>query len=84
MGLLSQHISLKLSQNSAFGNSLGYVTPDGRKVAAESLPFDGTLDTSEVELAVFSDKQCDQDCPYWRPDATSHCTSFLLTFRSVF
>ncbi|OAL55744.1 hypothetical protein IQ07DRAFT_618163 [Pyrenochaeta sp. DS3sAY3a] len=56
----------------AFGNSLGYVTPDGRKVASESLPFDGTLDTSEVELAVFSDKQCDQDCPYWRPDATSH------------
>ncbi|KAL6711931.1 target of Sbf [Coniothyrium glycines] len=56
----------------AFGNSLGYVTPDGGKVAAESLPFDGTLDTSEQEIVVFSDKECDHDCPYWRPNATSH------------
>lgn len=56
----------------AFGNSLSYVTSDGAKVASDSLPFDGTLDTSEYEIAVFSDKACDQDCPYWRPQATSH------------
>ncbi|KAH7087127.1 putative TOS1-like glycosyl hydrolase-domain-containing protein [Paraphoma chrysanthemicola] len=56
----------------AFGNSLSYVTSDGGRVASESLPFSGTLDTSEREIAVFSDKSCDQDCPYWRPDATSH------------
>jgi hypothetical protein len=62
---------------SAFGNSLSYVTPNGRTVAAESLPFDGTLDTSETELVVLSDKECDEGCTYWRPDATSHCTSPL-------
>lgn len=64
-----------LTRNSAFGNSLSYVAPDGSKVASESLPFDGTLDTSEYEIAIFSDKECDQDCQYWRPNATSHCTS---------
>jgi hypothetical protein len=42
-------------------------------VASESTPFDGTLETSEQEIAVFSDKECDGDCPYWRPNATSHC-----------
>jgi hypothetical protein len=61
-----------LTCSSAFGNSLGYVSSNGDKVTAESMPFDGTLDTSEREIAVFSDKACDQDCPYWRPDATSH------------
>jgi hypothetical protein len=57
---------------SAFGNSLSYVSSQGDRVTAESMPFDGTLRTSEGEIAVFSDKACDQDCPYWRPDATSH------------
>jgi len=61
-----------LTDISAFGNSLSYVTSDGGTVASESMPFAGTLDTSEQEIAVFSDKSCDQDCPYWRPDATSH------------
>ncbi|KAI4946771.1 hypothetical protein J4E91_006943 [Alternaria rosae] len=56
----------------AFGNSLSYVTPRGDKVAAESQPFEGTLNTSENEIVVLSDKECDADCPYWRPDATSH------------
>jgi hypothetical protein len=56
----------------AFGNSLSYVMPSGGQVASESLPFDGTLDTSEREIAVFTDQQCDQNCPYWRPNATSH------------
>lgn len=58
---------------SAFGNSLSYVTPNGGKVASESMPFDGSLETSELEISVFSDKECDKDCPYWRPDTTSHC-----------
>ena len=71
-----------LIPGSAFGNSLSYVTPDGSKVASESLPFDGTLDTSEREIAVFSDKECDQDCQYWRPNATSHCT-MLSFFRLI-
>ncbi|CAN9326863.1 unnamed protein product [Alternaria alternata] len=57
---------------SAFGNSLSYVTPRGDKVAAESLPFNGMLQTSETEIIVLSDKECDADCPYWRPNATSH------------
>lgn len=57
---------------SAFGNSLSYVSSNGGVVAPESMPFDGTLATSEREIAVFSDKACDQDCPYWRPNATSH------------
>ncbi|CAN9336011.1 unnamed protein product [Alternaria alternata] len=56
---------------SAFGNSLSYVTPRGDKVAAESLPFNGMLQTSETEIVVLSDKECDADCPYWRPNATS-------------
>ncbi|CAN9369168.1 unnamed protein product [Alternaria alternata] len=56
----------------AFGNSLSYVTPRGDKVAAESLPFNGMLQTSETEIVVLSDKECDADCPYWRPNATSH------------
>ncbi|KAL1594721.1 target of Sbf [Nothophoma quercina] len=41
----------------AFGNSLSFVNPAGDKVAPESEPFDGTLDTSEYEIAVFSDKE---------------------------
>ncbi|KAI8940092.1 hypothetical protein NX059_003809 [Plenodomus lindquistii] len=71
----------------AFGNSLSYVMPNGGQVAAESLPFDGTLDTSERELVVLTDKECDQDCPYWRPKATSHygwsgsSKAFLIEFR---
>ncbi|KAF3001256.1 target of Sbf [Curvularia kusanoi] len=56
----------------AFGNSLSFVVPAGNKVAPDSQPFNGTLDTSEYEIAVFSDKQCDQGCSYWRPNATSH------------
>lgn len=61
-----------LTLSSAFGNSLSFVTPAGNVVAPESEPFDGTLDTSEYEIAVFSDKECDINCPYWRPNATSH------------
>lgn len=68
---------------SAFGNSLSYVSPDGGTVASESLPFDGTLDTSEREIAVFSDKECDHDCRYWRPNATSHCTTTCCTIDLV-
>ena len=30
------------------------------------------LQTSETEIVVLSDKECDADCPYWRPNATSH------------
>jgi hypothetical protein len=58
---------------SAFGNSLGYVIGDGSKVAADNTPFDGTLETSEREIAVFTDKACDGNCEYARPDATAHC-----------
>ncbi|KAF9736232.1 hypothetical protein PMIN02_006794 [Paraphaeosphaeria minitans] len=57
----------------AFGNSLGYVIGDGSKVAADSMPFDGILETSEREIAVFTDKVCDGNCEYARPDATAHC-----------
>lgn len=67
-----------LTGHSAFGNSLGFVTPEGNKVASESEPFDGTLDTSEYEIAVFSDRECDRDCPYWRPNAISQCMSLSL------
>lgn len=65
-----------LNFSSAFGNSLSYVTGDGSTVASGSLPFDGTLDTSEYEIAVFTDKECNNGCPYWRPNAVSHrkCT----------
>ncbi|KAL1794645.1 hypothetical protein ACET3X_006461 [Alternaria dauci] len=56
----------------AFGNSLSYVSPRGDKVAAESLPFNGMLQTSETEIVVLSNKECDADCPYSRPSATSH------------
>jgi len=64
---------MKLTRLSAFGNSLSYVNPQGTTVAAESLPFNGKILTSENEIIVFSDKACDGDCPYWRPNATSHC-----------
>ena len=64
---------MKLIRLSAFGNSLSYVSPQGTTVAAESLPFNGKIPTSENEIIVFSDKACDGDCPYWRPNATSHC-----------
>ncbi|KAL5379813.1 hypothetical protein DPSP01_008283 [Paraphaeosphaeria sporulosa] len=56
----------------AFGNSLGYVIGDGSRVAADSTPFDGTLETSEREIAVFTEKECDDNCEYARPDATAH------------
>jgi len=69
-----------LIMGSAFGNSLSYVMSDGAKVASESTPFDGTLDTSEREIVVLSDKECDQDCAYWRPNATSHCK---MPFQSM-
>ncbi|KAF2831434.1 hypothetical protein CC86DRAFT_443130 [Ophiobolus disseminans] len=71
----------------AFGNSLSYVTSDGGAVSPDSMPFDGTLDTSEREITVLSDKSCDQDCSYWRPDATSHfgwsgsSKAFLIEFQ---
>jgi hypothetical protein len=61
-----------LTTASAFGNSLSYVTSNGARVASVSTPFDGTLETSELEMAVFSDRDCDHDCDYWRPNATSH------------
>jgi hypothetical protein len=61
-----------LTTASAFGNSLSYVTSNGARVAPVSTPFDGTLETSELEMAVFSDRDCDHDCEYWRPNATSH------------
>jgi hypothetical protein len=61
-----------LTWNSAFGNSLSYVSSNGDKVTPESTPFEGALATSEREIAIFADKECDHDCPYWRPDATSH------------
>ncbi|KAF1830204.1 hypothetical protein BDW02DRAFT_573250 [Decorospora gaudefroyi] len=38
-------------------------------VADESLPFAGTLYTSESEIAVLTDQPCDAGCPYWRPGA---------------
>lgn len=60
---------------------------DGSKVAADSTPFGGNLETSEREIAVFTDKLCDGNCEYARPDATAHCTSppdarliYTLTF----
>jgi hypothetical protein len=62
----------KLTSISAFGNSLSYVSSNGDTVAPESTPFEGTLATSEHEMAVFTDQSCDQDCSYWRPNATSH------------
>lgn len=63
-----------LTTHSSFGNSLSYVIGDGSKVAADSTPFNGTLATSEREIAVFTDKVCDENCEYWRPEATAHCT----------
>ena len=62
-----------LTCGSAFGNSLSYVTQDGGAVASDTTPFDGTLETSEIEIAVFSDRQCDGDCEYARPASTAHC-----------
>ncbi len=57
---------------------MGYVIGDGSKVAAQNTPFDGTLETSEREIAVFTDKICDGDCEYARPDATAHCRSMIF------
>ncbi|KAF1975340.1 hypothetical protein BU23DRAFT_503985 [Bimuria novae-zelandiae CBS 107.79] len=56
----------------AFGNSLGYVIGDGSQVAAESRPFTGTLETSEREIAVFTDKLCDGNCEYARSGTIAH------------
>ncbi|KAI1515578.1 TOS1 [Pyrenophora tritici-repentis] len=56
----------------AFGNSLSYVNSQGTTVAAQSLPFNGKILTSEYEIIVFSNKACDGNCPYWRPNATAH------------
>ncbi|KAF2869559.1 putative TOS1-like glycosyl hydrolase-domain-containing protein [Massariosphaeria phaeospora] len=56
----------------SFGNSLGYVIGNGKTVASQNTPFDGTLETSEVEIAVFTDQQCRTgDCEA-RPRATAH------------
>ncbi|KAL5116933.1 target of Sbf [Pleosporales sp. CAS-2024a] len=71
----------------AFGNSLSYVSSDGHAVAPGSMPFNGELATSEREMAVFTDKWCDQDCPYWRTNATAHfgwsgsSKAFLIEFQ---
>ncbi|KAF2736585.1 hypothetical protein EJ04DRAFT_521802 [Polyplosphaeria fusca] len=56
----------------AFGNSLSYVSPDGGRVASDPGPFAGTLQTSEVEMAAFSDKACNGDCEYSRPKSTQY------------
>ncbi|KAF2855473.1 hypothetical protein T440DRAFT_474885 [Plenodomus tracheiphilus IPT5] len=60
----------------AFGNSLSYVMPNGGQVASESLPFDGTLDTSEREIVVLSDKECDQDYGW-----SGSSKAFLIEFQ---
>ncbi|PVI08167.1 hypothetical protein DM02DRAFT_579331 [Periconia macrospinosa] len=71
----------------AFGNSLGYVIGDGSKVASDNTPFDGTLETSEREIAVFSDEICDGDCEYARPNTVAHhgwggpSKAFLIEFQ---
>jgi len=57
------------------------VIGDGRKVATTTTPFDGTLATSEREIAVFTDKVCDGDCEYARPDSTAHCKLHVLFRR---
>ena len=61
-----------LTEPSSFGNSLGFVNRDGRKVVSESTPFDGNLRTSEVEIAVFTDQRCNGDCEYSRPKTTAY------------
>ena len=53
---------------------------DGSKVAAEDTPFDGILETSEREIAVFTDKICDGNCEYARPEATAHCLFYAFPF----
>ncbi|KAJ4359354.1 target of Sbf [Ascochyta clinopodiicola] len=65
-----------LTGNSAFGNSLSFVTPAGNRVASESEPFTGTLDTSEYEIAVFSDKECDVDYGW-----TGSSKAFFIEFQ---
>jgi hypothetical protein len=57
----------------SFGNSLSYVTEDGRRVASKTTPFDGTLETSEIEISAFTDRQCDAGCEYYRPKSTAYC-----------
>ncbi|KAF2266061.1 hypothetical protein CC78DRAFT_615368 [Lojkania enalia] len=56
----------------AFGNSLGYVGPEGKKVVSNPMPFDGYLKTSEYEIAGFTDKGCgDNECE-GRPKSTQY------------
>ncbi|CAI6271715.1 unnamed protein product [Periconia digitata] len=71
----------------SFGNSLGYVIGDGSKVTTDNTPFDGTLATSEREIAVFTDEICDGNCEYARPDSVAHygwggpSKAFLIEFQ---
>ncbi|KAF2707669.1 hypothetical protein K504DRAFT_470057 [Pleomassaria siparia CBS 279.74] len=56
----------------SFGNSLSYVSEDGRKVVSQTTAFDGTLATSEIEITAFTDQQCGVNCEYSRPMSTAY------------
>ncbi|ORY19425.1 putative TOS1-like glycosyl hydrolase-domain-containing protein [Clohesyomyces aquaticus] len=56
----------------SFGNSLSYVSASGTSCVSDNTPFDGTLETSEVELTVLTDEVCTGACDYTRPNSTAH------------
>jgi hypothetical protein len=55
----------------SFGNSLGYVSSDGRNIMSDSIPFSGNLATSEAEIAAFTSQACNGDCEA-RPKSTQY------------
>jgi hypothetical protein len=59
------------------------VIGDGSRVTSDNTPFDGTLETSEIEIAVFTDKTCDENCEYARPETTAHCKSYICLCPDV-
>ncbi|KAF2118285.1 putative TOS1-like glycosyl hydrolase-domain-containing protein [Lophiotrema nucula] len=56
----------------SFGNSLGYVSSNGRQNMPDSTPFSGNLATSEAEIAGFTAQACNGDCEYARPKSTQY------------
>ncbi|KAF2186996.1 hypothetical protein K469DRAFT_571498, partial [Zopfia rhizophila CBS 207.26] len=58
--------------DTSFGSSLPYVSNNGDKCVSRNTPFNDNLATSEIELAVLTDKICNGDCEYFRPKSTAH------------
>ncbi|KAL9112022.1 MAG: hypothetical protein Q9227_003642 [Pyrenula ochraceoflavens] len=57
---------------SHFGASLAYAGSDGITGAGSQEVLKDVLIPDDTEIVIFSEDQCDESCPYSRPDSVAH------------